>query len=564
MSREFKLEIEDLTIGFRGRKVLEVPRFELARGEKVLLTGASGCGKSIFLKVLLGVLPESSVWSGRFLLRQDGGDGEPAAYPVYVRGALLRGRISAVFQDAINSLHPYRPVSRQCPSPEGREGRSKYQEFKLDPDYFSERMPRECSGGECQRLSLLFPYFDEGRDLLVMDEPLTDIDWISRKSIEACLLRFLEEPERSVVLVTHQPDWLPEMKHFAVRGGVMRLEAPPKKRTPMAAAAAPAAEEPAGPLLRIRLSEPYSFPGNQRFELRPFTLELAPGQSLGLIGESGCGKSTLLRIAAGLFSKSHYGSRFEVDLQLGENRLNPIMRIPRGERYRRLQLVQQNTTGTLIADETVGGNLEWIRRLKGVHPEPFEAMATRWGRKLRLFSDLGKLAGRRLSQLSVGMLRRYVLLRAFLSLDIYGGDRTPKLLLLDEISRGLDADNLRHLILALTEYGREHNVGCIAVSHDVDFIRASCQGFRMMFRGMLLPQRFTARDLEEVDANTRIRGLLNPYYHDFLARRDEAPHNDVSNGFGCLYARYFKCRNSADEGCGHDSFVANKRIDVCC
>ncbi len=86
----------------------------------------------------------------------------------------------------------------------------------------------------------------------------------------------------------------------------------------------------------------------------------------------------------------------------------------------------------------------------------------------------------------------------------------------------------------------------------------------MMFRGMLLPRHFTAHDLEDVEGNARVRGLLNPYYYDFLTRCDDTPRNNANgDGFGCFYARYFKCRNLDREGCRHRELVAGKEVDVC-
>jgi len=568
MRDAFHLKIDHLTIGFHGRQVLEVPRFELARSQKVLLTGESGCGKSIFLRALLGVLPESAVWSGVFRLQQDGGEAKTLAYPGYRRQSFLRRRMSVVFQDAVNSLHPYRPVGRQCRGYATPQERRKWEEFRLNPDDLAEHMPGECSGGECQRLSLLFPYFDAQRDLLVMDEPLTDIDWISRKNIEACLKHLLGQPERTVILVTHQPGWLPRgMAHHAVVDGVLRPADWPGRRTVERGAAGHGngAAPDADVLMRIRVPEPYSFAGNGAFSLRPFELELRCGESLGLIGESGCGKSTLLRIAAGLFPGACYPSRFEVGFRFDPGSLRPLMAERRQQRYRRLQLVQQNTTGTLIADETVGGNLRWIRRLKGLDRGVFEAAVGRWGQKLRLFSRSDELADRKLSELSVGMLRRYVLLRAFLLLDIYGEGKTrPKLLLLDEISRGLDAANVECLIRALREFQHDHNVGILAVSHDIDFIRECCDGFRMMFRGLLLPEHFVAEDLLNVENNSRVRELRNPYYHDFLARREESRNRSGVAGFGCLYGHHFVCRNRDHRECQHASLIERRKVGTCC
>ena len=93
------------------------------------------------------------------------------------------------------------------------------------------------------------------------------------------------------------------------------------------------------------------------------------------------------------------------------------------------------------------------------------------------------------------MMRRFSLLRAFLLLDIYKAEdkEKPKVLLLDEISRGLDAKTLEMVIAGLEQFCQENNTNIIAVSHDVEFIMRICNRARMMIKGALMP------DSEEFD-----------------------------------------------------------------
>ncbi len=567
MPTEFQLQIEELILAFRSRTVLQVSRFDLPRGAKVLITGESGSGKSVFLRALLGLLPADSVKAGTFRWCEDGRE-QVMDYRHHRRRPFLRERVSLLFQDAINSLHPYRAIAEQCPVPATGAERDLYREFHLDPEILGSRMPRECSGGECQRLSLLFPYFNEQRDLLVLDEPLTDIDWISRENIESCLKRFLGEEKRTVVLVTHQPHWLPQgiMAHYAIEKGILRRAPSPKGvRRPVNVSEYARTDRP--PVLSLRVNAPFVFPTSRdrNFVLRPLEIGLGAGEGIGMIGESGSGKSTLLRIAAGLFPRTTYRGRFSVALRFSGNGLDPILSAPRSLLYRRIQLVQQNTSGTLF-DDTVVRNLQWIRRRRNVKPERFKAVVSRWGQALGLFADPQEMSGTRLSELSVGMLRRYLLLRAFLLLDIYNDQEKsahPKVLLLDEISRGLDAENLERLAEVLRAFRQEHGVSIIAVSHDLDFIRENCDRFQLMFRGLLLPRNYSARDLEGIEDNRRLQEILNPYYYDFLARREGTRRRTAEPGFGCLYNRYFECPNSGAPGCQHRRLQSERKVAIC-
>jgi ABC-type multidrug transport system ATPase subunit len=149
----------------------------------------------------------------------------------------------------------------------------------------------------------------------------------------------------------------------------------------------------------------------------------------------------------------------------------------------------------------------------------------------------------------MGMQRRLNLLRALLLLDL-DNEAQPKLLVLDEVSRGLDEDNIARLVDTVQAVQAEHNVGLLIISHDLGFISQVCNQTRMLFRGALLPKRLGPNELntpERIDA-------LNPYYRDFIQGADEEriPPEDrepLDSFGGCLYARYIRCVNRHQTGC---------------
>lgn len=94
----FELQITQLVIGFEGQAVLTVPEFTLTRGMKLVLTGASGSGKSVFLQTLMGVLPAAAVWSGRFRLIQSGQGTALMTYDAYRQLPFIRQRTSTAWR----------------------------------------------------------------------------------------------------------------------------------------------------------------------------------------------------------------------------------------------------------------------------------------------------------------------------------------------------------------------------------------------------------------------------------------------------------------------------------
>jgi len=204
------IEINKLTIQFQQNRT---PLFDqvnlcIGSGEKVLFIGPSGSGKSILLKTIMGILPESYVREGEFKV-----DEKSMTYHSYCHHPIHR-KFSTIFQDAVNSLHPYRNIVKQLPDLPEKMIQEACKSFRLQYHHIANEFPKNLSGGQCQRISMLFPYLlDDSRHILVFDEPITDIDPISRKTILQLIKnRFLNQSSKTVIYVTHQHDELKDIK----------------------------------------------------------------------------------------------------------------------------------------------------------------------------------------------------------------------------------------------------------------------------------------------------------------------------------------------------------------
>ncbi|MGD0441188.1 MAG: ABC transporter ATP-binding protein [Acidimicrobiales bacterium] len=210
------LEVEDLVVEMRRHGVafraVDGVSFALERGGALAIVGESGCGKSLTLRAVMGLLPSGGrLSSGRVVV-----DG--VALPVEARG---RGRghrqhrrMSIVFQDALSALSPVATVGNQiAEAPRhvlglGRaESRARAIELLRlvgipDPERRYHAYPHELSGGTRQRVMIAIALSSEPA-ILLCDEPTTALDVTIQTQILALLAELRRERGLSLVFVTH-------------------------------------------------------------------------------------------------------------------------------------------------------------------------------------------------------------------------------------------------------------------------------------------------------------------------------------------------------------------------
>jgi len=184
------IRIFRLTKTFRqGRRTL--PVFEdfslnIGRGDVVSILGASGCGKTTLLNIVSGT---EGFDSGR----------------VSTNGC----RIAYMFQTDL--LLPWRTARRNALLTleiNGMQGdaekleRLEYYFRRLDLEGFEDFYPTQLSGGMRQRVALIRALLHEP-DVLLLDEPFSALDYLTKLSLETHVLHFARELERTVIFVTH-------------------------------------------------------------------------------------------------------------------------------------------------------------------------------------------------------------------------------------------------------------------------------------------------------------------------------------------------------------------------
>ena len=195
------LEVENLTIAFGSRTVVDRISFTLAPGQTLGLVGESGSGKSATSLALLRLLPPSATVSGRILL-----EGVPIltlAEPAIRR---LRGSaLSMIFQEPMTALNPVMRVGRQIAeaflahhpgtskAELGQKVLAAMHEVGLpSPETRLRDYPHQFSGGQRQRLLIAMALINRPR-LLIADEPTTALD----VSVQAQILALLADLRRT-------------------------------------------------------------------------------------------------------------------------------------------------------------------------------------------------------------------------------------------------------------------------------------------------------------------------------------------------------------------------------
>ena len=197
------IEFRSVTKTYRNRHVIDALSFTIEASERIVLFGPSGCGKSTTLLLIAG------------LTRPDTGDirieGKiaSAARKIVIRPQ-LRG-VGMVFQDL--ALWPHMSVAeniafglraRRVPTAERERRIGNVANLVGLGDYVNVR-PGELSGGEQQRVALARALAMEPR-ILLMDEPLSNLDAALSGRLRREILRLHAELALTLVYVTHSLD----------------------------------------------------------------------------------------------------------------------------------------------------------------------------------------------------------------------------------------------------------------------------------------------------------------------------------------------------------------------
>jgi putative ABC transport system ATP-binding protein len=188
------LETRNLSRSVRGKLLVDNISVRVQQGEILAVVGASGAGKSSFL---------------RLINRLD----EPTSGTVYLRGQdykelaprELRRRVGMVLQSAY--LFPGTVAENVCYGPRQRGEELTMAEIdnlleQVGLEKFALRDVSHLSGGEAQRVSLARALANKPQ-VLLLDEPTSALDDRAEREIEALLTRVLRDQQLTALIITH-------------------------------------------------------------------------------------------------------------------------------------------------------------------------------------------------------------------------------------------------------------------------------------------------------------------------------------------------------------------------
>jgi energy-coupling factor transporter ATP-binding protein EcfA2 len=488
------LSFDDVTYAYPSAEgeaptpVLQQLSLSIEQGEFCVVAGLSASGKSTLLRAACGLVPHfhGGDFAGRVTVggldTREHGPGEIAA----VAGTLLQDPETQILMGTVRAELAF-PLENRGYGAAGVARGVEEAALALGIERLLERSTGELSGGEQQRVALAAAL--AGRpQLVLLDEPTSQLDPVAADELISLLRRLNEEWGTAILLVEHRLERCLQAadRVLALAGGRLVCDARPAAFLDWAADHAPALQTPAARLLRrVGLRPPPAGvkqaratlrahdllpettppieaeaprPGRRdrrrsaaasalRFDgvwheltggpaiLRGVELEIAPGETVALMGRNGAGKSTLLRHAQGLLKPTR----------------------GRVQRAGRVALLLQNPGDYFLAE-----------RVADELPERALGQA-----------GLSALADRHPRDLSGGERQRLALA------IVCAGEAPPAVVCLDEPTRGMD----REAKVVLSDLMRATALGGSAVvvaTHDTEFAATFARRVVMLADGRVI------------------------------------------------------------------------------
>jgi peptide/nickel transport system ATP-binding protein len=187
-------------------KANETLSFEARESETLAIVGESGCGKSTFAKVLMGL---ETATDGKILLN----NAEIQDIPIEARDTKTISNVQMVFQNPFDTLNPSMTVGRQIiraleifgigETEADRENRMlELLDLVKLPREFAGRMPRQLSGGQKQRVGIARAFAGDAK-IVVADEPVSALDVSVQAAVTDLLMEIQRENKTTLLFISH-------------------------------------------------------------------------------------------------------------------------------------------------------------------------------------------------------------------------------------------------------------------------------------------------------------------------------------------------------------------------
>lgn len=521
------LEVKDLSVDF-GVDNEWVPaairlNYKVDKGEVLAIVGESGSGKSASSMAVLNLLPVNSRIKGSVKLNGVELRGMRDSAMRRVRGE----KIAVIFQEPMTALNPVYTVGFQIVETLRQHygispAAAKVRAIELltmvempDPPKAFDSYPHQLSGGQRQR-AMIAQSISCDPDLLIADEPTTALDVTVQAEILDLLRNLHKRLDSAIVLITHDMGVVADLADRVVvmrngliveTGTVHQIFSKPVEPYTIELLSAvphlgtnkerllPVAVEAKEPVLSLK-HVTIDYPKRGRVPafraVDDVSIEIHPGELLGLVGESGSGKTTIGRAAMGLLPITEGELRV-----VGKDMANMPSKELRLLR-RKTGIVFQDPASSLNPRMPVGQSIGEPMMLAGV------ARGKELDRRVEALLEQVELPtffrNRYPHELSGGQKQRIGIARA-LSLS-------PELLVADEPTSALDVSVQSRFLELLLELQEQLDFACLFISHDLAVVDQLAHRIAVLRNGKLVEQG--TRD--EI-----LRGAKDPYTQRLIA-----------------------------------------------
>ena len=531
------LDIKDLTFSYPGsdENAIENVSFSLDKGDFLALCGGTGSGKTTLARLIKRELAPGGKLSGSIRINgreQSGLSERESAFSV---GYVMQSPEQQIVTDKVWHELAFGLENMGVPNGKMKRMIAETASFFGIEEWFDKDVS-ELSGGQKQLLCLASVMVTDP-DILILDEPTSQLDPIAASEFISTVCRLNRELSLTVIMIEHRleevipvsnkllaldrgravvfgdtgkaaaklpsfPDLLEGMPSALRLWSVLKDFVPNSAEIPLTNTEGRAfMENNFGNTVRSLPKEEYTHSGEKALEvkgvymrysrdrrdaLRGADLTVYKGEILCVMGGNGSGKSTLLSCCAGV--RRPYAGQIKV---FGKR----IKDCKNGTLYKNNVALLPQDVQTVFLKESVREEL--LETKEDISGLPF---------------DISSLADRHPYDLSGGEMQLAALAKVLMT--------KPKLLLLDEPTKGLDA-HTRNIFTDILRKLKEQDVTVVIVTHDIEFASGIADRCAMLFRGQVASVSPAADFFPDSSYYTSAASRMSRGYYDRVINTEQ-------------------------------------------
>ncbi|MGP6602367.1 ABC transporter ATP-binding protein [Ornithobacterium rhinotracheale] len=545
------LKVENLSISFGDKKVVNNLSFTLSAGEILGIVGESGSGKSLTSLAIMHLLPKYARTEGKILFTT-----ERETYDLLAKNhTSLKGKnMGMIFQEPMTSLNPslrcgdqvmenlllHQKISKKDAK---QKVLSLFEEVELpSPERIFKAYPHELSGGQKQRVMIALALICEPQ-LLIADEPTTALDVTVQKAILQLLKKLQKNYKMGIIFISHDLGVISQICDSVMvmyRGDLVEkgsaqsiflnpkenytkglIECRPKLNEKLVKL--PTIEDftenkdfvfktetpeervqkyekiyAQKPLIEIKSLQKYftAHTGLLKKEeikaVQDISFEIYPGETLGLVGESGSGKTTLSRTLL-MLEKPTAGSVWYQGKDITKLSTRELRKL-----RKEIQIIFQDPYSSLNPMQTVGEIITTPMQIHGIGNSATERR-NQAANLLEIVglhaSDLNKYP----HEFSGGQRQRIGIARAVAL--------KPKLIICDESVSALDVSVQAQVLNLLNDLKSDFGLTYLFISHDLSVVKYMSDRLIVLQHGKMQEYGF-AEDIYQNPKTQYTRDLI--------------------------------------------------------